>query len=112
MARSAASHSPPQCIVNSKLWNIVQFDAKLPHITTYSCQPWAPAGRGKGGQLPPPPLENRKRGKICIKLSCGIDFLLTVEFMKLKITSIINCQNKCYIVQMHFEFQNMLTVLK
>ena len=39
---------------------------------------------GVRGAFAPPPLENRKRGKICIKLSCWIEFLLTVEFMKLK----------------------------
>jgi len=36
---STTSHSPPKCTVNSKLWNVVQFDAKLPYVTTYSWQP-------------------------------------------------------------------------
>ena len=67
--------------------------------------------QGQGGQLPPPPGKS-KEGENMRKIIVRNRFFLTVEFMKLKITSIINCQNKCYIVQMHFEFQNMLTVLK
>ena len=39
-------------------------------------------------------------------------FFAYSSIYEIKNTSIINCQNKCYIVEMHFEFQNMLTVLK
>jgi len=39
MVHSTASQSPPQCTVSNKLWNIVQFDAKVPHFTKHSCQP-------------------------------------------------------------------------
>jgi len=46
--RSPRVYTPLQCTVNSKLWNVFQFNAKLSHLTTYlparSARSYSPIG--------------------------------------------------------------------
>jgi len=52
--------------------------------------------QGQGGAVAPPPWKIERGENMHKIIVLNRFFLLTVEFMKLKITSIINCQNKCY----------------